>query len=169
MLKLLNDILSDYKFFLGLFLSVPFAIFANLLTPKIEKFLSSRTIEKFISKFISSYSSKLKQKTIRKIKQEYQQVKQYYENRIMLVEYLLINILKTIALGFLIIFFVTWFDSAFFSSILELGIIANSLSKTLVMLSSLTIINWTTNALNIYAKVKHYNDYQKEVSDIIQE
>ena len=167
MLKLLNDILSDYKFFLGLFLSVPFAVFANLLTPKIEKFLSSRTIEKFISKFISSYSSKLKQKRIRKIKQEYQQVKQYYENRIMLVEYLLINILKTIALGFLMIFFVTWFDSAFSSSIL--AILANSLSKILVMLGSLVIVNWTTNALNIYTKVKHYNDYQKEVSDIIQE
>jgi len=154
MLKIITDILTDYKFFLGLFLSFPLSIFANLLTPKIEKFLSSR-----------SYKSK--QKRIKKIKQEYQQVKQYYENRIMLVEYLLINILKTIAIGFLMIFFVTWFDSAFSSSILV--ILANSLSKILVMFGSLVIVNWTTNALDIYAKVKRYNDYQKEVSDIIQE
>ena len=61
MLKTLTDILTDYKFFLGLFLSVPFAVFANLLTPKIDKFLSSRSYQ-------------LKQKRIIKIKQEYQQV-----------------------------------------------------------------------------------------------
>ncbi|NEQ73399.1 MAG: hypothetical protein F6K23_10135 [Okeania sp. SIO2C9] len=154
MLKTLTDILTDYKFFLGLFLSVPFAVLANLLTPKIEKFLSSRNYQ-------------LKQERIRKIKQEYQQVKQYYENRIILVEYLLINILKTIAIGFLMILFVTWLDSTFSVSIAN--ILANSLSKILVILGSLVIVNWTTNALDIYAKVKNYNDYQKEVSDIVQE
>ncbi|NEQ73400.1 MAG: hypothetical protein F6K23_10145 [Okeania sp. SIO2C9] len=154
MLKILSDILTDYKFFLGLFLSVPFAVFANLLTPKIEKFLSSRNYQ-------------LKQKRITKIKQEHQQVKQYYENRIILVEYLLINILKTIAIGFLMILFVTWLDSTFSASIAN--ILANSLSKILVILGSLVIVNWTTNALDIYAKVKNYNDYQKEVSDIVQE
>ncbi|NEO58684.1 MAG: hypothetical protein F6K54_39975 [Okeania sp. SIO3B5] len=82
----------------------------------------------------------------------------------MLVEYLLINILKTITLSFLIIFSATWFDSLFASRML-----ANSLSKILVILGSLVIVNWTTNALDIYAKVKNYNDYQKEVSDIVQE
>ncbi|GGA14327.1 hypothetical protein [Okeania sp. KiyG1] len=162
MLKTLTDILTDYKFFLGLFLSVPFAILANLLTPKIDKFLSSRNSQ--IEKFLSSRNSQLKQKRIIKIKQEYQKVKQYYENRMMLVEYLLANILETISLAVVIILYITVIDSLFPASMS-----ANSLSKIFVILGSLVIVNWTTNALKIYTKVKHYNDYQKEVSDIIQE
>ncbi|GGA14330.1 hypothetical protein [Okeania sp. KiyG1] len=162
MLKTLTDILTDYKFFLELFLSVPFAILANLLTPKIDKFLSSRNSQ--IEKFLSSRNSQLKQKRIIKIKQEYQKVKQYYENRMMLVEYLLANILETISLAVVIILYVTVIDSLFPASMS-----ANSLSKIFVILGSLVIVNWTTNALKIYTKVKHYNDYQKEVSDIIQE
>ena len=65
------------------------------------------------------------------------------------------------------ILFVTWLDSTFSASIAN--ILANSLSKILVILGSLVIVNWTTNALDIHAKVKNYNDYQKEVSDIVQE
>ncbi len=78
----------------------------------------------------------------------------------MLVEYLLINILKAISLGFSIILF----DSVM--SYLGLG---DLLFKIFVIWGLIFISNRTTNALNIYTKVKHYNDYQQEVSDIIQE
>lgn len=139
MLQVLADILTDYKFLLGLFLSLPLAITANILTPKFEKFLSQR-------------NQKIPRRRLEKIKKEFSQIKDYTENRTLLTEYLLVVLIKSIALGFLIIFWAQFFEF----------LRVSPFSTLFILLGSIAIANWNLDALKVYSNVKNFDEYEKK-------
>ncbi|MBR8829670.1 MAG: hypothetical protein N5P05_001380 [Chroococcopsis gigantea SAG 12.99] len=150
-MKFILDIIQDYKFLLGLGLSVPLAILANLLTPKVDKILSD-------------HNSKLKQKRIKKLRAEYQQVKIYVEDKQAYIEFLLIYLVKALVLGFLIIF---W--SLLIYSLPIGSLYANFFSRLFILFGSIIIVNLGLKTLDTYQNVKAFKDYQISLSSILED
>jgi hypothetical protein len=150
-MKFILDIVQDYKFLLGLFLSVPLAVVANILTPRVEKRLSH-------------YNSKLQRERTIKIKQELEKVREMVENRQSLIEYLLLYLIKSITIGFIVIFWVV-----LFYSIPIMNTWGDFFANLLILISSIIIINLGVETIDIYKKVKNFENYQNMVSQVLRE
>ncbi|MDI9634515.1 hypothetical protein QQ054_02015 [Oscillatoria amoena NRMC-F 0135] len=145
-LTIILDIIQDYKFILGLLLSLPLAIVANLLTPRIEAYWAKN-------------NRRARQKQLEKIKQEYERLKIFNEHRYLLTEYLLLTIAKTLALGAIVIF---WNQM-----LTPLSAIIGGILRILILISSLFIAMINLEAIETYQKIKDFTNYEKTTKDLL--
>jgi uncharacterized FlgJ-related protein len=151
-MKFILDIVLDYKFLIGIFLAVPLSVIANLLTPRIEKFLSN-------------HSNKYKRKQTIKVRKEYQQIKIFKENRDVFLEYLIIFVVKILVLGFFAISIYFLFNNPSSPLSFPRAFVALFNSFTLIML--LIAVNLGLKVLDIYENVKNFDSYQESLSDFL--
>ena len=134
-MKFILDIVLDYKFLIGVFLAIPLSVVANLITPHIENFLSN-------------HSNKYKKKQTIKIRQEYQQIKIFKENRDIFLEYLIIFIIKILVLGFFAISIYFLFDNLYW--LLPFSRVFIALSNSFILIVLLLAVNLGLKVLDVY-------------------
>jgi len=137
-------------FWLGLLLSIPLSILANLLNPKLETLWAH-------------HSQHRAKKRLQKLRRDLDAVQRYRDNPQAFTEYLLIIVIKVAyATGSVGVFSLV-VDTFIPGSI---GLIA---SRLLSILAGLLIVRVSSQALDTFQRVRNYDDYQKEIEQLTEQ
>lgn len=150
---------GDTQFWLGLILSVPIGILTGLYTPKIQKWLESRSKEKA-------------EIELRQTKAELESIERYVSNPHEFTQYLIKTAIVTTFIGS----FLGVLSGAFFLSgqALEAAgfVLPDNIRNVLyffgqlvITIGSLIIINICRPALSAWTKVKNFDEFKKNAQE----
>lgn len=137
-------------FWLGLLLSIPLSILANILTPKLESLWAH-------------HSQRRAKKRLQKLRRDLDAVQRYRDDSQTFTEYLLITVIKvayvTGSAGVVAILVNTFIDKAF----------AVFASRLLSILAGLLIVRVSSQALDTFQRVRNDDDLQKEIEQLTEQ
>lgn len=137
-------------FWLGLLLSIPLSVLANILTPKLETLWAH-------------HSQRCAKKRLQKLRRDLDAVQRYRDDSQAFTEYLLITVIKvayvTGSVGVFSII-VNTFVPGSFSSIA---------SRLLSILAGLLIVRVSSQAIDTSQRVRNYDDFQKAIEQLTEQ
>jgi hypothetical protein len=154
--------MKDTGLWIGLLLSIPLSILANVFTPGIQRWLDARSRGRALAR-------------TKNLEIEYEQVKRYREKREEFHEYLLWTVIRTtfvgalagIVAGLTVVIPTIFTPEWFFPARLFVAGIARSIlyatGQVVSVAGALLIINICRTALGTYYKVSHYDEYEASV------
>lgn len=155
--------MKDYGLWIGLLLSLPLSILANILTPKFQSWFDSRNRKKSLQKN-------------RNLQAEYEKVVKFKNDRQSFHEYLFWVVIRTTLIGSLlgvfagIIFAIPNIFDILEIPYSEIDFIRNTLyalGQSMSVIGALMIVNTCSTALRNYYKVKNFDEYEKFVKENI--
>ncbi len=153
-------------FWIGLLFSIPLSIFANLVTPRVQRWWDSKSEQRASAR-------------TKDLRAEYQQVKLFRSSRDEFHEFLLWVIIRTTFVGAVlgivagIAFLIPEvFDSVWigYDTTMGLRVFRSTfyvISQTISIIGTLLIVNICKNALSIYSKVRAFDEYEASVREYI--
>lgn len=138
----------DYWFWIGLAVSVPLSVFANMITPIAQRWWEKRSRTNAL-RITSS------------LKAEYDEVKRYKLERSLFHEYLLLTIIRTTVTGSLAAFAVNVASTA--GNFLGGNFLFYSVGNMISILGALVIVQVCMRAIRIYGRLRNFDDYQSFV------
>jgi hypothetical protein len=144
-------------FWIGLLLSIPISILANLFTPRIQVWLDSRNKKRALAR-------------TKNLQREYDQTRKYRENRGEFREYMLWVVIRATFVGALtgILTSLAYMIANFyqFSVIDSMGSFRFSsllfvAAQFLSLIGTLLVVNICSSALKVYYRVKNFEIYEE--------
>ena len=144
-------------FWVGLLLSIPMAIAANLVTPKIQRWLETSSKRRAIEK-------------TNDLQAEYQRISDYVNNPHEFTSYLLFVIIRTTLIGSVVGIIVSLaYAAAQLSSTFyyrsNLGGLIYASAQIISIIGALMIVNTCRVAASTWYKVKNFDRYQQTVRE----
>ena len=141
----------DFGFWIGLAVSIPLAIIANLMSPKIQIWIDNRSKIGTLKK-------------TKRLKEDYLKAKYYIEHRDEFREYLLFIIIRTTYIAF-IVGIISGFGALSPELIrpYSIGSAVYSIAQMFSIFGALAIVRICSLAIRNYNKIKNFKDYEQFV------